>query len=136
MKEMTVDAIIDNIPAVTDFINEELEARDFPAKELVRVDIAIDEIFGNICRYAYRPEIGQATVRIEVEGEDPASVVVTFIDKGKPYNPLDKEDPDVTLSADDRGVGGLGIYLVKKSMDDVIYEYKDDNNILKIVKKF
>jgi anti-sigma regulatory factor (Ser/Thr protein kinase) len=66
--------------------------------------------------------------------EDPLAVVITFIDKGVPYDPLAKEDPDITLSAEERGIGGLGIYMVKKSMDDIIYEYKDGQNILKIKK--
>ena len=75
------------------------------------------------------------TVRVEVT-DNPLAVVITFIDNGIPYDPLAKVDPDVTLSLEERDVGGLGIYLVKKTMDDILYEYKDGQNILRIKKKF
>ena len=133
MKELTVDARVENIEAVTEFVNEQLEALDCPMKAQMQIDIAIDELFGNIAHYAYNPEIGTATVRVEVM-EEPLSVVVTFIDDGVPYDPLQKGDPDVTLSAEEREIGGLGIYMVKKSMDEITYEYKGGQNILKIKK--
>ena len=134
MKELTIAATIENIETVTDFVNEQLEAYDCPMKAQMQIDIAIDELFGNIAHYAYNPEIGSATVRVEVI-EDPLSVVITFIDNGVPYDPLKKEDPNTTLSAEDREIGGLGIFMVKKTMDDIIYEYKDGQNRLTIVKK-
>ena len=133
MKEMKLVATVENIETVTDFVNEQLEALDCPMKAQMQIDIAIDELFGNIAHYAYNPEIGKATVRVEVI-EDPLAVTITFIDNGVPYDPLAKEDPDTTLSAEVRGIGGLGIYMVKKSMDDITYEYKDGQNILKIKK--
>ena len=133
MKELTIAATVENIESVTDFVNEQLEALDCPMKAQMQIDIAIDEIFSNIAHYAYNPEIGQATVRVEVL-EDPLAVTITFIDNGVPYDPLAKADPDTTLSAEERDIGGLGIYMVKKSMDDIIYEYKDGQNILKIKK--
>ena len=133
MKELTIAATVENIESVTDFVNEQLEALDCPMKAQMQIDIAIDEIFSNIAHYAYNPEIGQATVRVEVP-EDPLSVMITFIDNGVPYDPLAKADPDTTLSAEEREVGGLGIYMVKKSMDDITYEYKDGQNILAIKK--
>ena len=133
MKELTIDATIENIPVVTDFVSEQLEQLDCPMKVQIQISIAIDELFSNIARYAYNPTTGSATVQVEVT-EDPLAVVVTFIDEGKPYDPLAKADPDVTLSAEEREIGGLGIYMVKKSMDDVTYEYKDGRNILKIKK--
>lgn len=134
MKELTIAATVENIETVTDFVNEQLEALDCPIKAQMQIDIAIDELFGNIAHYAYNPEIGKATVRVEVI-EDPLAVTITFIDNGVPYDPLAKADPDTTLSADERDIGGLGIYMVKKSMDDITYEYKDGQNILKIKKK-
>ena len=134
MKELTVEAKTTNIEAVTDFVNEQLEALDCPMKAQTQIDIAIDELFGNIAHYAYNPEIGKATVRVEVI-EDPLAVTITFIDNGVPYDPLAKADPDTTLSAEEREIGGLGIYMVKKSMDDITYEYKDGQNILTIKKK-
>ena len=108
MTELTVAATVENIETVTDFVNEQLEAMDCPMKAQMQIDIAIDELFGNIAHYAYNPEVGQATVRVEV-AEDPLSVVITFIDNGTPYDPLAKADPDTTLSAEERDIGGLGI---------------------------
>ena len=134
MIELTVEAKIENIEAVTDFVNEQLEALDCPMKAQMQIDIAIDELFSNIAHYAYNPEIGQATVRVEVT-QDPLAVVITFIDNGVPYDPLAKADPDTTLSAEERDIGGLGIYMVKKSMDEITYDYKDGQNILKIKKR-
>ncbi|MBQ7170800.1 MAG: SpoIIE family protein phosphatase [Clostridia bacterium] len=132
-KEMTVEATVENITAVTDFVNAELERLDCPLKAQMQIDVAIDELFGNIAQYAYHPETGSATVRVEVEKE-PLAVVISFIDNGKPYDPLAADDPDVTLSAEERKAGGLGVFLVKKTMDAVSYEYKDGKNILKIKK--
>ena len=133
MTELTIAATVENIEVVTDFVNEQLEALDCPMKAQMQIDIAIDEIFGNIAHYAYNPEIGQATVRVEVV-ENPLAVTITFIDNGVPYDPLAKADPDTTLSAEEREIGGLGIYMVKKTKDDITYEYKDGQNILKIKK--
>ena len=134
MKELTIAATVENIETVTDFVNEQLEALDCPMKAQMQIDIAIDELFGNIAHYAYNPEIGQATVRVEVV-EEPLSVIITFIDKGVPYDPLAKADPDTTLSAEERAIGGLGIFMVKKTMDEITYRYEDGKNILSILKK-
>ena len=133
MKEMTIAATIENIEVVTDFVNEQLEALDCPMKAQMQIDIAIDELFGNIAHYAYNPEVGDATVRVEVI-EDPLAVVITFIDKGVPYDPLAKADPNIALSAEEREIGGLGIFMVKKTMDEITYEYRDGQNILAIKK--
>lgn len=133
MKEITIAATVENIDVVTDFVNEQLESCDCPMKAQMQIDIAIDELFSNIAHYAYNPETGDATVRVEVV-EDPMAVVITFIDKGIPYDPLKKADPNTALSAEEREIGGLGIFMVKKSMDDITYEYKDGQNILKIKK--
>ncbi len=133
MKELTVDAAVENIEVVTDFVNEELEKLDCPVKARRQIDVAIDELFGNIARYAYSPDVGKATVRFSVE-ENPLEVTITFIDNGIPFNPLEKSNPDTHLSAEERPIGGLGIFLVKKSMDMVEYEYKNGQNILKIKK--
>ncbi len=131
--EMTVEATLENIPAVTAFVDERLETLDCPMKAQMQIDVAIDELFSNIARYAYDPS-GPATVRVDVD-RDPLAVRITFIDHGKPYDPLAKADPDVTLSAEDRPIGGLGIFMVKKTMDDVRYEYKDGQNILTVEKR-
>ena len=118
MKELTLPATIENIETVIDFVNGQLEEIKCPLKAQMQIDIAIDELFGNIAHYAYNPETGPATVRVEVT-EDPIAVVITFIDRGVPYDPLKKEDPDITLSAEERAIGGLGIFMVKKTMDEI-----------------
>ena len=133
MKELTIAATVENIEVVTDFVNQQLEELACPMKAQMQINIAIDELFSNIAHYSYNPEIGQATVRVEVM-ENPLAVSITFIDNGVPYDPLSKEDPDLTLSAEERQIGGLGIYVVKKSMDEITYEYKDGQNILSIKK--
>ena len=133
MKELTVGASVDNIEAVTAFVDRELEALHCPMKAQMQIDVAIDELFSNIARYAYPNEDGEATVRVEVE-DDPLAVIISFIDCGKPFDPLSRDDPDVTLGVDERAIGGLGIFVVKKTMDAVDYEYKDGRNILRIRK--
>ena len=132
MNELTIDATVENIATVTEFVNAHLEAFGCPRKVQLQIDIAIDELFGNIAHYAYNPDVGTATVRVEV-AED--AVVITFIDGGVPYDPIARTDPDTTLSAEERDIGGLGIYMVKKSMDDISYEYRNGQNILRIKKK-
>ncbi len=132
--EMDVEATTDNLQTVIDFIDARLEAVDCPMKSQMQMDIAVEEIFVNIANYAYAPGKGNATVRVEVSG-DPVTVTITFIDRGVPYDPLKKEDPDVTLSAAEREIGGLGIFMTKKIMDDVSYEYKNGQNILTLKKK-
>ena len=133
MKELTITATAENIETVTAFVNEQLEALACPMKAQIQIDIAIDELFSNIAHYAYTPDVGSATVRVEVT-QEPLAVIITFIDGGVPYDPLTAADPDITLSAQERQVGGLGIYMVKKSMDEVVYEYKEGRNILRIKK--
>jgi anti-sigma regulatory factor (Ser/Thr protein kinase) len=133
MKEMTLEATVKNIPQVTEFVNTELEALECPLKAQMQIDVAIDELFGNIAQYAYDPSTGPATVRVEVD-DNPMAVIITFIDNGKPYDPLAGKDPDINLSAEDREIGGLGVFLVKKTMDEISYEYKNGQNILRIRK--
>ena len=133
VKELTIEATVENIAAVTDFVNEQLEAYSCPLKAQMQIDIAIDELFGNIAHYAYNPDTGVATVRVEVN-EDPLAVVISFIDEGVPFDPLNSEAPDTSLSAEEREVGGLGIFMVKNTMDEITYEYRDGHNILTIKK--
>ncbi len=135
MKEITVAATIENILTVTDFVEAYLKSYACPPKAQTEINIAIDELFGNIAKYAYGAEGGQATVRIE-KLENPTAVCITFIDNGMQYDPLSRPDPDTTLNLEDREIGGLGIYMVKKSMDAISYEYKNGKNILKITKNF
>ena len=131
--ELTIEADAENLQKVMDFINERLEHTDCPPKAQMQLDLAVEEIFVNIANYAYSPNRGSATVRVEVSG-DPVTVTITFIDSGVPYDPLKRSDPDVTLSAEEREIGGLGIFLTKKIMDEVNYEYVEGKNILRIKK--
>lgn len=133
MKTLIVPARIDQLEVVQEFIQQELEKQDCSPKAQIQISISVEEIFVNIAHYAYKPVEGDATIRCEVGG-DPLEVTIQFLDHGKPYNPLAKEDPDVTLSAEERGIGGLGIFMVKKSMDSLDYEYHDGKNILTIKK--
>lgn len=133
MKEITIKACLENISVVTDFIDEQLEELNCPIKAQTQINIAIDELFGNIVNYAYSPKEGEAIVRIEIE-KNPLSVIITFIDNGVPFDPLSAKIPDISLSAEERDVGGLGIFLVRKSMNEISYEYKNGHNILKIKK--
>ena len=134
MKELTVDAVVENIETVTAFVNAELEAIGCSMKIQIQLDVAIDELFGNIAHYAYGDDRGTATVQIAFD-EDLHTVTLTFIDSGIPFDPLKKDDPDTTLSAKERSIGGLGIFLVKKTMDQMEYRYEDGHNILSITKK-
>ncbi|MBR4334872.1 MAG: ATP-binding protein [Clostridia bacterium] len=131
---LDVEAISANLATVTDFVNARLDATDCSPKARMQIELAVEEIFVNIANYAYSPEIGRATVRVAVSDE-PLTVTITFVDRGVPYDPLKKDDPDVTLSAADREIGGLGIFMTKKVMDDVSYEYKDGQNILTLKKR-
>ena len=132
-KELTLDATVENLEQVLAFVDGELEAMDCPMKTQMQLDIAVEELFVNIAHYAYAPNTGSATVRVET-GSEPKRVSITFLDSGVPYDPLAKPDPDVTLSAEERQIGGLGIYMVKKSMDDMTYVYRDGQNVLTITK--
>lgn len=134
MQELNLEAAVANISTVTDFVNAILEELDCPMKAQLQIDVAIDELFSNIAKYAYAPGTGPATVRVETE-EDPRAVILTFIDRGTPFDPLAAEDPDITAPAEERSIGGLGVFLVKKTMDDVRYERRDGQNILRITKR-
>ena len=132
---MRIEARKEKLVEVLAFVDAELEKAEVSVRAQTQLDIAVEEIFINIASYAYPDSEGFADILLAI---DPSArtVEITFIDSGIPYNPLAKEDPDVTLAAKDRQIGGLGIFMVKKSMDDVRYEYKDGQNILTIVKKY
>lgn len=133
MDKLDILAKTENLDTVIDFVNEHLEGVECPMKIQMQIDVAVEEIFVNIANYAYGTGEGPATVRINVDNHNKI-VDITFIDNGVPYDPLAKEDPDITLSAQERQIGGLGIFMVKKSMDDVTYEYRDGHNILTLKK--
>ena len=134
MKELTVQAVIENIPEVTAFVDGQLEALDCPMRAQMQIDVAIDELFGNIAHYAYPQGTGKATVGVEFDA-DTRVVSVTFTDSGIPFDPLQKPDPNVALSAEEREAGGLGIFMGKKTMDQIRYRFENGRNILTICKK-
>ena len=134
MKELVIEADRSNTSQIQAFIDEQLEEVDCPLMTQTAIDIAVEELFVNIASYAYDSGIGMAVVQVTVH-EDPFSVEITFIYNGKQYAPLAKADPDTTISsAKQCKKSGLGIFMVKKSMDNVNYEYKDGKNILTIKK--
>lgn len=138
MKEqITVAANREELTKVQSFIDAILEQNEFPMKAVMQIDIAIEELFINIALYAYQSMDIQesdktAVIACEMLTED--MVEITLIDQGIAFDPLAKENPDITLKAEDRQIGGLGIYMVRKSMDEVLYERKTGQNIVKIRK--
>ncbi|MDR2591679.1 MAG: ATP-binding protein [Chitinispirillales bacterium] len=131
MDELTIDARVGNLNMVIRFISERLEAAGCTMKQQAQMTIAAEEVFVNISRYAYGQMGGGATVRVTVGDE----IVVEFEDCGKPYNPIDKKDPDITADADKREIGGLGVFMVKKLMDSVEYRRVGEKNVLTLRKK-
>ncbi len=129
MNELIVEASLDNMEAVQDFVSEYLD--DCSMKVQNQIGIVVDEIFSNIANYAYNPEVGGAKVRISV-GDD---ITIEFEDSGVAYNPLTAKTPDITLSEDEREIGGLGLFMVEKMMDSVEYRRDGNKNILTIKKK-
>lgn len=133
MADLTVDALVSNLDQVLAFVDGQLETMDCSMKAQMQIDVAVEEIYVNIANYAYAPETGKAYISVRPDPEN-ASVTIEFRDNGIPFDPLAKADPDVTLSAEERKIGGLGIYMVKKSMDEMRYEYLDGQNKLTIIK--
>ena len=131
--ELKVPAEVDKLQDVLDFTDALLEENSCPMKAMMHIDIALEELFVNIANYAYPESKGEALIRVRVT---PEYAEITLIDSGIPYDPLAKPDPDITLSAEKRKIGGLGIFMSKKLMDDIVYEYSDGKNILTIKKLF
>lgn len=133
MYKWTLDATIENVETITGLIDEKLEEAGASMKAEMQINIVIDEIFSNIAKYGYASGKGDATVTLDIL-QDPLRAEITFINSGEPYDPLAQEDPDIHAALDDRPMGGLGILILKKTMDDVSYEFKDKQNILTVVK--
>ena len=133
--ELRIPAVVEKLPELLAFIEQQLEEVGCPLKTQMEIAVAAEEVFVNIASYAYAPGTGAVTVRIEIS-DDPAAATITFSDSGIPFDPLKKADPEVTLSAEEREIGGLGIFMTKKIMDDVTYTYRDGQNILTLKKNF
>ena len=133
-----VEAISGNLDRVTGFVEEQVLQMGCPPKLAMQIILAVEEAFVNVADYAYAPGTGTCQIQVETSRLDDAqgNVIITFMDFGKAFNPLLKENPDITLAAEDRQIGGLGIYMVKEIMDSVVYEYKDAQNHLTLVKSW
>ncbi|MBQ7475927.1 MAG: ATP-binding protein [Selenomonadaceae bacterium] len=136
MEQLTIEATVNNLPRVTEFIISSLEELNCKPKILLQMELVIEELFVNVAHYAYRPDVGKCIVQKEIETSPSRSITMTLIDSGIPYNPLEHEDPDTSLGVEEREIGGLGIFLVKKNVDEISYVYKDGQNILRLKKFF
>ena len=132
--EIIVGADVGNLQKIIGFVEEKLQEIKCPLRTMMQINVAVEEIFTNIAKYAYAAKKGDASIRIESK-DGGRTIVITFTDSGMPYDPLEAKEPDVTLSADEREIGGLGIFMVKNTMDKINYEYKDGKNILTLVKE-
>lgn len=133
-REITVDATVENLITVNDFVDELLAGTDCPMNAKFKIDLVVEEIFVNIANYAYGETGGKAVVQGCID-ENPRRLTLRFVDEGVPYDPLKKDPPDLTLSPEKREIGGLGIFLVKSNVDEVTYQYEKGKNILTIMKK-
>lgn len=134
MRELKIEAEVNRLEEVQEYVNEALEEAGFGIKQIMQVNLAVEEIFCNIANYAYKPARGEARICCDVKKENPDRVVIEFIDEGIPYNPLEREDPDIMLPLEERQVGGLGIFLTKKLMDSMEYRHEGAKNILVVTK--
>ena len=124
-----LEANIDNYSKLIDWLNKKCDDAEIQSAYKTKLNIAVEEIFANVANYAYPTNEGNVEVAFKVSGNE---VEMKFIDAGTPYNPLEKQDPDITLNADERQIGGLGIFMVKNYMDEVNYNYENENNVLTI----
>lgn len=129
-KELTLDAKFESIETLTSFVEEFLGSCGGSMKAVTQICVSLDEVVSNIVKFS-RAESFSVKVALE---QDSLVASITFIDNGIPYDPLKKADPDTTLSVEERNVGGLGIFLVKRMMDDVCYSREGDRNVL-VLKK-
>lgn len=133
MKEIIVKGTLEELENVQEFLEQHLVYEQCSLKTIFQLNIAVEEIYVNIAKYAYYPNEGEVTIRYKIE-EEPTTIVIEFLDNGKPFNPLVVENPNVSMKADVRAIGGLGILLVKKNMDQVEYKYDNGQNVLTLKK--
>ena len=137
MAEKTFPAQLNRLDNVIRFVEEELGKMGCPSNEISAIDVCLEEVFVNVAHYAYPDGVGVATVSVTPAEKDGISGVrVAISDRGQPFNPLERKDPDINAPAERRNIGGLGIYMVKKMMDEVSYDYSDGWNILTMVEYF
>lgn len=132
-KQLKVKAELAELDTVIGFLEETLEQAECPINLITQISISVEEIFVNIANYAYPESGGDCMLNMSVENQN---MTLCIADSGAPFDPLAKEDPDITLSAEERDIGGLGIWMVKQSMDHVEYCYEDKQNKLTLVKSW
>lgn len=134
MNKITVPAKIENLQKVLNFVIEQLDSVKYNIKARLQLELSIEEVYVNIANYAYESEDGEVVICCNIN-KNPLQITLQFIDCGTPYNPLKNRDPDISLKIKEKKVGGLGILLIKKNVDNIAYEYKDGKNILTIQKE-
>ena len=133
MVQKTFTASDDTLNDALAFIEEELEKVDCPLKTVMQITVCVEEMYVNVAHYAYGDNVGEVILTTDYTD---GMFAITLTDCGMPFDPLKKDDPDITLSAEERNIGGLGIYMVKKSMDEVSYVREDNKNIFTMKKRF
>ena len=136
MQTKTFLATDENMQSINDFVHAALPP-DCPEDVIFKIDVAVEEIYINIAHYAYDPDVGMAKISIDTVKDENGKprMVISFADKGRPYDPLSAPEPDIEAELDDRRIGGLGVFLVRAAMDSVEYEHKDGQNITTIEKE-
>ena len=134
MTNKTFPAKTGSLNDVLSFVEETVEGFECPMKTQMALCVAIEEVFVNVAHYAYPESEGDMTLHISFD-EESRNITFRMTDKGVPFDPLKKPDPDITLSAEEREIGGLGIFITKKTMDSLSYSYENGENILTMIKK-
>ena len=134
MAKQTFPAKTEALDDVLGYVEQTLESFECPMKLQMAICVAIEEVFVNIAHYAYPGSEGEMTLCMEF-AEETRNVTFRMTDHGIPFDPLKKPDPDITLSAEDREIGGLGIFIAKKTMDSLSYAYENGENILTMIKR-
>ena len=137
MKQITVDATRENLAKVFDFLRDALDECGASERQIRQIKLCVEEIYINIVSYAYTPGKGKALITFDTVGgikSPPIRAVISFTDRGCPFDPLSREDPDLDLGLDETPIGGLGIFIVKETMDSVSYERRNEQNIFTMIK--
>lgn len=133
IKKLVLEAKVENLVAVNEFVDEILQPLNCSMKIQMQLELAVEEIFVNIANYAYGEGTGKAFITGRIL-ENPLRLELVFMDEGTPYNPLVRKDPDLEQKMEDRAIGGLGIYLVKKNVEEITYSYQEGKNVLTLCK--
>ena len=133
IKKLVVEAKVENLTMVNEFVEELLQPLNCSIKVQMQLELAVEEIFVNIAHYAYGEKTGKAFITGRIL-EEPLRLELVFMDEGIPYDPLAREDPNLEQKMEDRAIGGLGIYLVKKNVEEIAYSHQEGKNMLTLCK--